>query len=220
MKLTVFNGSPRGTRSNTKILLNNFLEGFSESQDNEFDIHYLNRVDDQDKFKQAFSEASHVLLAFPLYTDAMPGIVKCFIESLSAFRGNASNPSLGFIVQSGFPEAAHSRRIEKYNCKLAQRLGCVYLGTVIKGGAEGIQVQPPKWTAKLFANFKALGQIFGQTGKLDGHLMAQLATPEHFRLTTRMLYRVLKLVGLTDFYWNSQLKKNDVFEQRFAMPYS
>jgi hypothetical protein len=150
----------------------------------------------------------------------MPGIVKCFIETLGFFRDNPNNPPIAFIVQSGFPEAIHSRGVEKYNRKLATRLGATYLGTMIKGGVEGIQVKPPNWTAKLFHRFKALGRGFGRTGRFDPTLIQNLATPERFSIVTRTMYRILKLIGLTNFYWNSQLKQNGVFEIRFATPYA
>jgi len=219
MKLAVFNGSPRGRRSNTRILLEHFLKGFSETEGNKHEAYYLNRVKEEDQFKQAFSEAECVLLAFPLYTDSMPGVVKCFIEALEPFVGRKSNPALGFIVQSGFPEATHSRRVERYNEKLASRLGCPYLGTIVKGGAEGIRVQPPQMTAKLFTSFYELGRIFGRDGSFDKSLLEQLAKPERLSPIVLLLLQLLGPTGLLNFYWNKQLKKNGAYSRRFAAPY-
>jgi len=54
----------------------------------------------------------------------MPGIVKVFIESLEPLCSREGNPDVGFIVQSGFPEAIHSRYVEKYLEKPSLRLGC------------------------------------------------------------------------------------------------
>ena len=88
---------------------------------------------------QAFAGAECVLLGFPLYTDAMPGMVKHFIEALEPLAGRKDNPSLGFLVQSGFPEGLHSRYVERYLEKLAERLGCPYLGTIVKGNGEGVR---------------------------------------------------------------------------------
>ena len=84
----------------------------------------MNRVKGTDKFLKLFQEAEQVLLAFPLYTDCMPGIVKVFIESLEPLCSREGNPDVGFIVQSGFPEAIHSRYVEKYLEKPSLRLGC------------------------------------------------------------------------------------------------
>jgi len=44
MRLTVFNGSPRGEESTTTILLKHFLEGFITTDGNTYEIAYLNRV--------------------------------------------------------------------------------------------------------------------------------------------------------------------------------
>jgi len=127
---------------------------------NTYELVYLNRVRDRDKFVNLFQEAEYVLLALPLYTDCMPGIVKAFIESLESLCGREGNPDIGFMVQGGFPEAIHSRYVEKYLEKRASRLGCRYVGTIIKGGCEGIRTRPAKRTRKLFESFCQLGQIY------------------------------------------------------------
>ena len=220
MELTVFNGSPRGKRSNTKILLEHFINGFMTTDGNTYELAYLNRVKDSDKFIKSFQEAEQVLLAFPLYTDAMPAMVKTFIESLEPFCRGEGNPAIGFIVHSGFPEATQSRYVERYLEKLTRRLGCKYTGTVIKSGTEGIQVQPPLMTRKLFKSFYELGKTFGKTGAFDKQIVLKLAKPERltkFRLWT---FRLLSKIGLTNFYWDSQLKKNNAYEKRFAKPYA
>ena len=219
MKLTVFNGSPRGGKSNTRIVLEHFLKGFSETEGNKHEVYYLNRVKEEDQFTRAFSEAECVLLAFPLYMDSMPGVVKCFIEALEPFVGRKSNPALGFIVQSGFPEAVHNRMVERYNEKLASRLGCRYLGTIVKGGVEGIQVQPPQMTAKLFTRFYELGRVFGRDGLFDESVIEQLAKLERLSPIVLLLLQLLIPTGPLNFYWNGQLKKNGAYSRRFAAPY-
>jgi NAD(P)H-dependent FMN reductase len=220
MKLTVFNGSPRGKGSNSRILLEQFLRGFETGQGNTHELFYLNRPSDAERFSQAFAEAENVLLAFPLYTDAMPGTVKAFIETLEPFRGRTGNPRVGFIVQSGFPEAEHSRHVERYLVKLAARLGCRYIGTIVKGGVEGIQVKPPGMTRKLFAAFENLGEIFGESGQFDEALTQRLAKPEKLPKWATVGYSILAKTGLMEFYWNKQLKENGVYEKRFAKPYA
>lgn len=220
MKLTVFNGSPRGKRSNTKILLEHFINGFMTTDGNTYEIFYLNCLKDSDKFVKSFQEAERVLMAFPLYTDAMPAMVKTFIESLEPFCREEGNPAIGFIVHSGFPEAIQSRYVERYLEKLTQRLGCKYTGTVIKGGTEGIQVQPPLMTRKLFKSFYGLGKTFGKTGEFDKQIVLKLAKPERLTVLRLWTFRLLSKIGLTNFYWDNQLKKNNAYEKRFAKPYA
>lgn len=214
MKLTVFNGSPRGKGSNTKILLEHFINGFMTTDGNTYELAYLNRVKDSDNSIKLFRDAEQVLLAFPLYTDAMPAIVKTFIESLEPLCGKEGNPDIGFIVQSGFPEAIHSRYVERYLEKLAVRLRCRYKGTVVRGGVEGIRALPAKMTRKLFKSFYELGKSFGETGEFDEQIVRRFAQPERL---TKFQFWVFKLLGHN--YWNSMLKKNNAFEKRFDKPY-
>lgn len=216
MKLTVFNGSPRGNGSNTKILLEHFINGFMTTDGNTYEVAYLIRVKDRDNFIKLFREAEQVLLAFPLYTDCMPAIVKTFIESLEPLCGQEGNPDIGFIVQGGLPEAIHSRYVERYLEKLARRLGCKYKGTVIKGGVEGIRATPAWMNKKLFKSFYELGKSFGETGEFDKPIVGKLAQPERL---TKFGFLAFKLSGKI-FYWDKMLKKNKAFEKRFAKPYA
>ena len=216
MKLTVFNGSPRGKSSNTTILLEHFVNGFKANGENTCELAYLFRVKEGDSFVKLFQEAEQVLLAFPLYTDAMPAIVKTFIESLEQLCGREGNPDIGFIVQGGLPEATHSRYVARYLEKLAARLGCRYKGTVIRGGVEGIQGQPAMMTRKLFKSFYELGKAFGETGEFDQEIMLKLAQPERL---SRFSFWALRLTG-HNLHWNPLLKKNKAFKKRFARPYA
>jgi len=219
--LTVFNGSPRGKKGNTPILLDKFLQGFSaanpQNSFESFDLVHTRQVED---FAAKFAEAECAVIAFPLYTDSIPGIVKTFIEALEPFRGRAQNPPLLFVVQSGFPEAAHSRFVEAYLQKLAARLGCPYVGTIVKGGVEGIQGQPEQMTCKLFEQFEQIGCTFGETGALDSVQLARLTKPERYPAIMIPLLRLLSATGLLNMWWNMQLKQNQAFEQRFNRPYA
>jgi NAD(P)H-dependent FMN reductase len=218
-KLIVFNGSPRGKEGNTKILVEKFIEGFEANKENSHELFYLRRTQDADRFHQAFANAEQVLLAFPLYTDAMPGLVKDFIELLEPFCGRKNNPGIGFMVHSGFPEATHSRYVERYLEKLAARLDCRYMGTLVKGGSEGVRVMPAKMNRKLFNTLSLLGKAFGETGQFDEALVQKLARPERYRKIQGLLFRLFLKTKLSTFFWDRQLKKNHAYEQRFARPY-
>jgi len=219
MKLTVFNGSPRGPRSNSTILMTHFLDGLNASGRHETDIVYLVRIRQIDDHVRAFRKAENAVLVFPLYTDAMPGIVKTFIEALSPLAGGRGNPRLGFVVQSGFPEPHHSRFVERYLEKLARRLTCIHTGTVVRGGVEGIQKMPPWMTRRLFQRFYDLGVAYGETGVFSPVLIQELVPRERLSPAVRLLYRAGGALGLTNGYWNGQLKANRAFKDRFARPY-
>ena len=105
---------------------------------------------------------------------------------MEPFCDKKGSPDIGFIVQSGFPESAHSRYVARYLEKLAERLGCVCKGIVVRGGVEGIQGQPALMTRKLFKSFYQLGKFFGHTRKFDDEIVRRLAKPEKlnkFRLS-------------------------------------
>ncbi len=215
MELTIFNGSPRGEGSNTKILLEHFISGFMETEGNSYELSYLVRIKEGEQFVTLFQEAEHILLATPLYADAMPGIVKAFIESLEPLCGQKDNADIGFIVQSGFPEPIHSRYLERYLVKLSARLGCRYNGTVIRGAVEGIKVTPEFMNKKLFKTFYKLGITYGKTGKFDEKLVSQLARPEKL---SRFQFWFTRIIS-DAIYWNPMLKKNKAFKKRFDRPY-
>lgn len=220
MKLIVFNGSPRGKGSNTRVLFEHFLNGFMATDGNTYELAYLNRLKDRDNFIRMFEEAEHVLLAFPLYTDAMPAIVKIFIESLEPLCSREGNPGIGFIVQGGFPEALHSRPLERYLEKLAKRLGCRYTGTVTKGGVEGIQSRLPWMTRRLFKSFYELGQTFGETGKFNEQIVLKLGKPEKLSRFRMLFFNLLGKRLSRLMMWDKKLKENNAFEKRYAKPYA
>ncbi len=226
MQLMLCNGSPRGKASNTTILLKHFTDGFSAYEENSFEHAYLQRVKDHASIADRARKASAVIIAFPLYADSMPGIVKDFIETLGSSqpKGRASKkqrefPPIGFIVQSGFPEAVHSRYVERYLEKLARRLNARYIGTVIKGGVEGIQEKPPFMTKRLFMAFRSLGRHFGVTKEFHPIIVKKLAGMEKFSAVGKFFFRLLVPTGLFDAWWNKILKQNNAFDRRFDRPY-
>ena len=218
MKLAILNGSPRKLKSNSKLLMDKFIEGFTKTGANSYCLGYLSTVTKNHEHLKMITESEYIIIIFPLYADSMPGRVKLFIESLENTEGFGKK-KIGFIVQSGFPEAHHSIFVERYLHRLTDRLGAEYLGTVIKGGVEGIQVMPGWMTKKLFIQFYKLGEIFGIEGQFDAHICEELAKPYKMSKTNLNIYKLLMKTGLNDFYWNSQLKKNNAYALRFERPH-
>jgi hypothetical protein len=214
-RLTLFNGSPRGHKGNTPILLNQIASGFGGP----FEIHHLVQMKETEKMVDAFVRAECVLLGTPLYTDAMPAIVKYFIEALEPLVGRDNNPAIGFVVQSGFPEALHSRYLERYLEKLAHRLGSPYLGTVVKGGGEATRVVPPEGNKRLFENLQAVGVCLAKEGRFDPDLLRRLAHPERFSRFMGPIFKVFLRLTIANSYFDNMLKDNGAFESRFAQPF-
>jgi multimeric flavodoxin WrbA len=215
-RLTLFNGSPRGRKGNTPIMLEQFAQGFGGPTE----MHHLVHLKETDKLVQAFAEAECAWTGFPLYTDAMPAVVKHFIEALEPLAGRPGNPPLGFLVQSGFPEAAHSRYVERYLEKLAARLGSPYLGTIVKGGGEGIHVMPPQMTHKLFENLQTLGADLARDGRLDPEILARIASPERYPTYLWPFFQVFLRLSISHSYFDGMLKQNGAYDRRFARPFA
>jgi NAD(P)H-dependent FMN reductase len=219
MRWLVLNGSPRGQKSNTRMLLGRLLAGLGRTPGHEVEVAYLNLASTRAGLADRVAAADRVILAFPLYADAMPSIVMASIEALAPLVGRPGNPPLGFIVQSGFPEACHSRPVQAYLEKLARRLGCRCLGTVVKGGIEGIQVMPGWMTRGTLGRFEALGERLGRDDWFDPALTTKLAGAERLSALGRFLVALLGRLGLMDSYWNQALRRNRAFERRLDRPY-
>jgi multimeric flavodoxin WrbA len=217
MKLAIFNGSPRGKNSNTSVLLQNFRKGFEENG-GEIVSHDLliqeNRLEEQ---LENFKNADCIFIAFPLYVDSLPGMVKKFIEEVGEFDG--TNKNIFFLVHSGFPEAVHSRAVKKYLAYLATQWNMNFLGIIVKPGSEGIRIRPGKANQKLFGQFQQLGHFLAREKKLDTSILKQLEKPFKFPKFILLIFRLLKSTGIFDKYWNMKLKENDAYKNRFAAPY-
>lgn len=218
MQLCVFNGSPRGRKGNTSIILEHFLRGFSTNPENSVETYYLNRVKETETHVNAFRDAEAVLLAHPLYTDAMPALVKAFVEELQPLIGRETNPPIGFLVQSGFVEAAHSRHVERYWEKFSKRMGSRYLGTMIRGGCEPMHRDQSKFK-KVLEGFYELGENFGQMGVFNDEMIRKMAGPEQLgAFTSAIVKLVWRLLGNP--YWDDWMKEHEALEESFAQPYT
>jgi hypothetical protein len=214
-RLTLFNGSPRGRKGNTPIFLTEFAKGFG----GESEMHHLILAKQIDQQVKAFANAECAWLGFPLYTDAMPGIVKNFIDALKPLVGRKNNPPLGFIVQSGFPEGLHSRYVERYLEKLAARLGSPYLGTIVRGNGEGVRLMSDSANRALFNNLHSLGASLAREGYLDPQVLAQIAQPERFPAYLGPVFQVFLRMPGSHTYFDGMLRQNGAFERRFARPF-
>jgi NAD(P)H-dependent FMN reductase len=219
MKRLLLNGSPRGKASNSRRLLSWLVEGMSAAGMKEepaiLDLAAIKEIQAQ---KKAFLEADEVVLALPLYTDSMPGIVKNFIECLADAK-DLKGKRVAFIIQSGFSESIHSEAVAAYFERLCRRLGLVHAGTLIKGGVEGIQIMPDKMTAKLRAKFFRAGGELVSGGRFSEELAREMAKPRQLGPAGSLFLRIAALTGATNFYWNMMLKKHKAYERRFDAPY-
>jgi len=217
MQLAIFNGSPRGKNSNTKVLLDQFINGFNSHGNHTVSTNYLLQQKHIKEHAKRFKDAEVVFIAFPLYVFTVPGIVKIFIEEIGNFNG--SGKKILFLIQSGFPEASQSDTVKKQMEFLAERWKMENLGIIVKPGAEGIRLMPEIMNRKIFNQMNSFGKQLAQNGKLKEADLNEIATPYKLSKSKIILYELLQKIGLTNLYWNINLKKNNAFERRFDAPY-
>lgn len=220
MQLTIFNGSPRGKSGNSEIILSWLISGLQQQADINIDTLYLNKTGSHSDYINSLQTSDTAILIFPLYTDCMPGIVMAFIEMLEPLRKSLSGLNLGFIVHSGFPEPLQSRHVEKYLQWLCCELGAKYLGTAIMGSSEGMQMMPPSMTNKKRELFSELGRRLPIENKFNDEIVKKIAGREKMSKIGTLFFRIVAKTGLTNFYWDLQLKKNNAFKNRFDKPYA
>lgn len=241
MHLTVFNGSPKLGMNNTEVLVNAFIEGYENNQNAQsadhgqkpsHECHKLNQFKSLDEAAEIFHKSDCVLLAFPLYSYAMPAGVKAFIEALATSEQTAGErvsgepvcddlprKKLGFMVQYGFVEAIHARPLEAYLKQLAEELDCTYIGTIIKGGCDSLATRPKDaMNRKTIEGAKALGETFQRLGSLPDDALNQYAAPETQPKKSIWIMKIVtKLIN--QFYWKAALKKNGALSRSFDQPY-
>lgn len=219
MQLTIFNGSPRGTGSNSDILIEWLVEGLRHDSNLNIEMLYLNKTGNHDSYVDKFKTSDIVLVVFPLYADCMPGIVMAFFEKLQPLRRSLTGLKLGFMVHSGFPEAFHSRQVEKYLVWLTNELNADYLGTVVMGGSEGISMKSQAAIKKKRILFNELGRRLPQADRFDAELVKKIAGMEKLGKFSAWLLQILVKTGMLNIYMNSRLKENNAYRERFARPY-
>jgi len=216
MRLAVFNGSPRGHKSNTSVLLKHFLNGFQNNGGELESIDYLIQEKNIKEQVANFKSAENILLAFPLYVDSVPGMVKKFIEEIGNFNGEGKR--ILFFVHSGFPEGIHSEGVINYMKFLVKRWKMNLVGIILKPGSEGIRMRPEGKNTQLFHYFETLGSSLATRGTMDEKIINKLKQPYKLPAFVLFIIRLLKKTSILNKYWDTKLRENNAFENRFARP--
>ena len=217
MKITIYNGSPKMKKSNTDQLLSHFIKGFCSIEGNTATVHYLANKKERDKQIEDFESEELIIIAMPLYCDAMPSIVKDFIEALPDNTQN-SNRKLGFIIQAGFQESYQSSFLKAYLDTIPKYIPCQYLGTVIKGGVDALNSQPAFIANSVYKNVETLGKDLAINSVFNRKIINLFAKPYKYSKFELFLFKAF-FSKIAENYWNKQLKANGCFERRYDKPY-
>ncbi len=219
MILTIFSGSPRGKNSNSAVLSKWIAEGADNVAKVECEELVLAKTQEHGLYAKKFSETDIALIVFPLYTDSLPGIVVAFIEQLAPYTGKMQGKKLGFVVHSGFPEAYHSRHVEKYLVRLTGLLGADYVGTVVMGTSESTRLMPESYQKKKRERFVRLGESMMKDGTFDIPTLKELANPEKLAGPKLLFYKAAAATGIFNTYFKTLLKQNNALKKSYARPY-
>ncbi len=217
-KWVIYNGSPRGNQSNSRLLIEKIMLGMKEQGIDQIEVRNLIKIKEHKIWAEEFGSSENILFVFPLYVHAMPGCVMKFFEQLKPV--NNKEVHMAFFVQSGFPETSQSYYLRPYLELITKRLGVSFDGTIIKGGVEGTRIKPDKANKKLFQQMKIMGEAYASKGIMDFGLKKEYEKSEYMSKGAQFAYSLLSHTGLTNFYWDYNLKKNGAYKRRFAKPYT
>lgn len=217
-KWVIYNGSPRGNHSNSKLIIEKIIKGMNAQGVENIEVRNLINTKDHDLWAKDFGSSENNLFVFPLYVHAMPGIVMKFFEQLKPVMNKDIH--MAFLVQSGFPETSQSYYLTPYLELITKRLGVSFDGTIIKGGVEGIQMKPEKANKQFFSEMESIGRTYASKGIMDLNLKKEYEKSEYLSKASQLLFSLFSLTGLTNYYWDFNLKKNGAYKKRFAKPYT
>lgn len=213
MKLIVFNGSPRGKKSNSTRMLSWISE---EATGN---ICYLNKSSLFQSYIEEARKADTVLFIFPLYVDSMPGITKAFFEVMEQNKDAFSGKPVYFVIHSGFPEMIQSKVLSRYTAYFAQKvMEMKYKGTVIIGGSEAMQMAPDNAFRRIQSNLQQMGKAMAEGRSISEDMNIRINKRERMPRIQRVLF-TLAPGALKNFYWNQRAKQHGVKNQLLAQPY-
>ena len=224
MRWVAYNGSPRGPKSNTHVMLERIREGIATEGQEEWEEIFLNRTQYHDQAATRITGAKGIVFGYPLYTDSMPAVMIRFLETLctksiaaGVMRDN-DMPAL-FLVHSGFSDGVHTAHLREVHERLCDAIGLRYVGTIRKPGSEGVRLMPPAMQKRLFTVLRNAGEALVNNGDVVAGTHDELVRHERFGAFQKFVLRLGATLGVTNMYWNQMLKKNGAWEKRFNAPY-
>ena len=183
MNILIINGSPRVKKySNTNYILVKFTEGLRENGAS-FEQYEISDRGSWDQIRQAFDRNTVILIALPLYVECIPGLLMEFLETLTP---KSDGSKMAFLLQGGFMEGVQLRCGEAYLKILAGKLGCAYMGTLVKGDNFMIRFFEGEWREKVTDPYADMGREYAVNGDFNSKACKKFTGHEKFPLPVRI----------------------------------
>ena len=183
MHVLIINGSPRVKKnSNTNYILVKFTEGLRENGAS-FEQYEISDRGSWDQIRQAFDRNTVILIALPLYVECIPGLLMEFLETLTP---KSDGSKMAFLLQGGFMEGVQLRCGEAYLKILAGKLGCAYMGTLVKGDNFMIRFFEGEWREKVTDPYADMGREYAVNGDFNSKACKKFTGHEKFPLPVRI----------------------------------
>ena len=187
--LVIINGSPRVAKfSNTDRIIHSFVKGLAETGIT-WELHNLSSRTEWDAAREAFLTHNHLLIAFPLYVECIPSMMLEFLGTLSSERKQPAQ--LSFLLHGGMDEGNEFRFCERILQGLPAQFGCIYGGTLIKGGSFSIRTREDAVKAKIVAPYEKMGRLFAQSGNFFTTEANKFTGPEQYPWLVRKMVSLL-----------------------------
>jgi len=211
MKTIILNGSPKGNVENCGSYL--LARAFVSRMTTPCEIRSIVK-ENRESLMDSVRHVDSIIIIAPNYIHSIPAETLDFIYALPRSQGNQS---IGYIIQSGYPESSESEIVCRYLKRFGERLGYNVLGAIAKGECAGLAIMPERYK-KLMNDFSEFGFLFEQTGRFDKIYYDKFARP--IRLSKMQVRLLNALAPISEVLgWNRILKTNNAYEKRLDMPY-
>ena len=211
MKTLIINGSPNGRKGNTEVFCQKFASGMQAAPE----VRHIVEEDAAD-LAAYMENFDHWLFFFPMYVNAMPGIVKRLFEQMQP----DPQKGIGYFVQYGFEETAQSDYLRAILKNFTARMGYQDLGIVVAGGMAGVRYMPESMNKKLFGRLQMAGMLYEQAGAFREEGVRLFGRVHQYSKAQLGRIHFFKKLGLSsDIFWNRMLKSNNAFHKRFDKPF-
>ncbi len=211
MKTIILNGSPKGNVEKCGSYL--LARAFVSRMKAQCEIRSIAK-ENRESLIDSVRNADNIIIIAPNYIHSIPAGTLDFIYTLPQSQ---KNQSIGFIIQSGYPESSESEIVCRYLKRFGEQMGYIVLGAIAKGECAGLAIMPEKYK-KLMDDFSEFGVLFEQTGRFDESYIYKFAKP--IRLSNFQVRMLNALSPVSEVLgWNRILKANNAYEQRLDMPY-